>query len=88
MGQVVQLEIFTVNTVDPPWRDNRDAMEYPFLSMQKGRTKPIEYRKGNVHISIAADIRFSIATIWDWDLIIFAASHVNDAIEAGISPSP
>ena len=25
---------------------------------------------------------FRIATIWDWDLIIFAASHLNEAIEA------
>jgi plasmid replication initiation protein len=88
MGEVVQLEIFTISTVDPPWRDNRDAMEYPFLSLQKKRTRPITYRKGNIHLSIAADVRFSIATIWDWDLIIFAASHVNDAIEAGLSPSP
>lgn len=88
MGEVVQLEIFTVNTVDPPWRDNRDAMDYPFLALQKKRTRPIDYRKGNVHLSIAADVRFSIATIWDWDLIIFAASHVNDGIEAGLAPSP
>ena len=88
MGEVVQLDIFTVNTVDPPWRDNRDAMEYPFLSLQKVRTRPIEYRKGNIHLSIAADIRYSIATIWDWDVIIFAASHLNDAIEAGLAPSP
>src|SRR5262249_47562889 len=63
-------------------------MEYPFLSLQKARTKPIEFQKGDVHLSVAADIRFSIATIWDWDLIIFAASHINDAIEAGLRPSP
>jgi plasmid replication initiation protein len=87
MGEVVQLEIFGVSAVDPPWRDNRDAMEYPFLSLQKKRMKPITYRKGNIHLSIAADIRYSIATIWDWDLIIFAASHLNDAIEAGLKPS-
>jgi hypothetical protein len=37
MGELVQLEFFTVNTVDPPWRDNKDAMEYPFLSLQKKR---------------------------------------------------
>lgn len=88
MGEVVQLEIFGVSAVDPPWRDNKDAMEYPFLSLQKVRTRPIEYRKGNIHLSIAADIRYSIATIWDWDLIIFAASHLNNAIEAGLQPSP
>ena len=63
-------------------------MDYPFLSLQKVRTKAIEYRRNGVHISIDSDRRFSIATIWDWDLIIFAASHVNDGIEAGLAPSP
>ena len=88
MGEVVQLEIFTVSAVDPPWRDNKDAMEYPFLALQKKRTKPIEYSSRGIHLSIDSDRRFSIATIWDWDLVIFAASHLNDAIEAGLAPSP
>ena len=88
MGEVVQLELFTVTTVDPPWRDNRDAMEFPFLSLQKKRTKPIEYRSNGVFLSVGADSRFSIATIWDWDLIIFAASHLNEAIEGARQPSP
>lgn len=88
MAQPAQLSMFTVSAVDPPWRDNRDTMEYPFLALQKGRKAPIEYRKGNTALSIAADIRYSIATIWDWDLIIFAASHLNDAVEAGMQPSP
>jgi plasmid replication initiation protein len=88
MGEVVQLELFTVTTVDPPWRDNRDAMEFPFLSLQKKRTKPIEYRNNNVHLSVGADSRFSIATIWDWDIIIFAASHLNECVEAGRRPAP
>jgi plasmid replication initiation protein len=83
MGEVVQLEIFTVNAVDPPWRDNRDAMEYPFLSLQKGRTKPIKFRKGNISLGVHAPAEFGLASIWDWDLIIFAASHLNDAIEGG-----
>jgi plasmid replication initiation protein len=88
MGEVVQLEIFTVNTVDPPWRDNRDTMEYPFLSLQKGRIKAIKYRKGDISIGVHAPAEFGLASIWDWDLVIFAASHLNDAIEAGLAPSP
>jgi len=88
MGEVVQLDIFAVSTVDPPWRDNRDAMEYPFLSLQKGRKKSIEYRKGNLSLEVHAPVKFGLASIWDWDLIIFAASHLNDAIEAGIKTSP
>jgi plasmid replication initiation protein len=88
MGEVVQLEIFSVNAVDPPWRDNRDAMEYPFLSLQKGRKKSIEYRKGGIAVEVHSPQKFGLASIWDWDVIIFAASHLNDAIEAGLSPSP
>ncbi len=76
-----QLDLFTITAIDPPWRDNRDAMEYPFLSLQKRRTTPIIYSDGNVWLSVGADSRFSIATIWDWDLMIFAASHINEAIE-------
>lgn len=83
-----QLDLFTVNAVNPPLRDCRDAMEYPFLSLQKGRTEPIEFRDRGVSISVAADRRYAIASIWDWDLIIFAASHLNDAIEAGHRPGP
>src|SRR5512147_2755086 len=49
MGTVVQLELFRVTAAEPPWRDNRDAMEFPFLSLQKNRTKPLEYQAGDVH---------------------------------------
>jgi len=62
-------------------------MDFPFLSLQKKRTKPITYNRSGISISVAADIRYSIATIWDWDLIIFAASHLNEAIEAGLKPA-
>jgi plasmid replication initiation protein len=88
MGTVVQLELFRVTAAEPPWRDNRDAMEFPFLSLQKRRTKPIEFAAGDVRLSVGADSRFSIATIWDWDLVIFAASHLNDCLEAGQTPAP
>ena len=89
MGEpALQLSLFTVSACDPPLRDNRDVMEYPFLSLQKKRLKPIEFSANNVRVSVAADVRYSIATIWDWDLIIFAASHLNDAIEDGREVSP
>lgn len=84
----LQLDMFTVSALDPPLRDNRDAMEYPFLSLQKRRTQAIEYRARNVSVEVHAPAKFGIATIWDWDLIIFAASHLNDALEQGLEVSP
>jgi plasmid replication initiation protein len=83
-----QLDLFSISAIDPPWRDNRDAMGYPFLALQKRRTTPIRYSDENVWISVSADSQFSIATIWDWDVMIFAASHVNEAIESRREISP
>jgi plasmid replication initiation protein len=88
MPEIAQLDLFTVSALDPPWRDNRDAMEYPFLSLQKHRTEGIEYHARGVSIEVQAPAKYGLASIWDWDLIIFAASHLNDAIEAGRAPSP
>ena len=88
MGDGGQLDLFSITAIDPPWRDNRDAMEYPFLSLQKRRTTPIRYSDDNVWLSVSAPAEFAIATIWDWDVMIFAASHLNEAIENGRKVSP
>jgi plasmid replication initiation protein len=88
MGYVIQTELFTVRALDPPWRDQRDAMAFPFLSLQKGRTRPIEFAHGEVRIDVHAPPRLGLATIWDWDLIIFAASHLNAAIERRARVAP
>ena len=78
-----QIDMFAVTAYDPPLRDNRDAMEYPFLSIQKGRTRPINYsnKDGSVQLEITGS-DYGIATIWDWDLMIYLTAHINDAIES------
>jgi len=88
VGEMAQLDMFTVTALDPPWRDNRDTMEFPFLSLQKGRTAAIEYHSDRVSLEVQAPAKYGLASIWDWDIVIFAASHLNDAIEAGNTPSP
>lgn len=35
-----------------------------------------------------APARFGLATVWDWDLIIYCASHINAAIERGAKIAP
>ena len=87
-GDGGQLDLFTVTAIDPPWRDNRDAMGYPFVALQKRRTKAIRYSDANVWLMVSAPPEFGIATIWDWDVMIFAASHINEAIEGRRKISP
>ena len=56
MSHLIQTDLFQVTAHEPPLRDNRDVMEYPFLSIQKGRKKPIEYasKDGRLTGSVAA----------------------------------
>ena len=88
MGEIIQLDMLTVSAFEPPLRDNRDVMEFPFLSLQKKRVEPITFRSPKVSIEVHAPAKFGIATIWDWDLILFAASHLNDAIENSGKAAP
>ena len=69
--------------VDPPLRDNRNTMGYPFLSLEKDRKDPIEYRDKDFFAIISSDSRHHIATIWDWDFIIIICSQINDAHSLG-----
>jgi plasmid replication initiation protein len=85
MSDAEQLDLFQVTAFDPPLRDSRDVMEYPFLSIQKGRRKPIEFISADrrVQLHISAPEAFGIATIWDWDLVIYLVANLNVAIENG-----
>lgn len=90
MSAEPQIELFEVTAYEPPMRDNRDVMEYPFLSLQKGRRKPIEYTSpdGTKHLQVTAPDDIGIANIWDWDLIVYATAHINDALDNGQKVSP
>lgn len=88
MGEIIQLDMLTVSAFEPPLRDNRDVMEFPFLSLQKKRIEPITFKSPTVSIEVHSPAKFGIATIWDWDLIIFAASHLNDAVENSGTAAP
>lgn len=89
MESSAQIDLFQVSAFEPPMRDNRDVMEYPFLAIQKGRRKPIEFTSpdGKIRVEIHGTEKHGMATIWDWDLMIYLAAHVNDHIELGGEPS-
>ena len=64
--------------------DAQDLMAYPFLSLAKSkRTVPIDFRAGTIVIRVEAMPEHGMATIWDADVLIWAASQIVHARDAG-----
>ena len=69
-------------------RDAQDLMAYPFFSLAKSRrTTPIDFRAGDVAIRVEAVPEHGMATIWDADVLIWAASQIVEARDAGLRTS-
>jgi plasmid replication initiation protein len=83
-----QLDLFIALPRDLPARDQQDLMERPFFSLSKNkRTTPIEYEVGGNYISVTAPAKYGMATIWDADILIWAASQLTEARERGLKTS-
>src|SRR3954468_24874525 len=79
-----QPDLFAANFADIPIRDQRDTMERPFFSLaKKPRLTPIEYNVGDVWVEVTANPKFGIATIWDADILIWAATQLTEARDRG-----
>lgn len=75
-----QFDLFIPLMRDLPLKDQRETMERPFFSLQKRkRLKPIEYKSpdGEVSVKVEAVPAYGMATIWDGDILIWAASALN-----------
>ncbi|WP_323718366.1 replication initiator protein A [Paracoccus aminovorans] len=63
-------------------------MAYPFFSLAKSRRiAPIDFAAGNVTIRVEAVPDHGMATIWDADILIWAASQIVEARDAGLRTS-
>jgi len=83
-----QLELFRALPGELAARDAQDLMAYPFFSLAKShRTAPIDFRAGNVAIRVEAVPEHGMATIWDADVLIWAASQIVEARDRGARPS-
>jgi plasmid replication initiation protein len=59
-------------------------MTWPFFSLAKSRrVKPIDFRMGEVAIQVEATPEHGMATIWDADILIWAASQIVEARDRG-----
>jgi plasmid replication initiation protein len=79
-----QLDLFRAIPGDHAPRDAQDLMAWPFFSLAKSkRVRPIDFRMGEVSISVEATVEHGMATIWDADVLIWAASQLVEARDAG-----
>ena len=83
-----QLDLFRAlpGTLRP--RDAQDLMAYPFFSLSKSpRVAPIDFTAGRIAIRVEAVPEHGMATIWDADVLIWAASQIVEARDQGLRPS-
>lgn len=86
-----QFDLFVPYTSDLAFRDTQETMERPFFSLAKRkRLKPIEYTSpdGSVYVKVYATPEFGMATIWDADVLIWAASTLNAMRKKGVNDIP
>ena len=83
-----QLELFRALPGDLAPRDAQDLMTYPFFSLSKShRVTPIDFRMGDVAIRVEATAEHGMASIWDADVLIWAASQLVEARDRGLRAS-
>ncbi|WP_430292906.1 replication initiator protein A [Pseudomonas sp. B1-22] len=83
-----QLDLFRALPGDMAPRDAQDLMAHPFFSLAKSRrTVPIDFRSGGVTVRVEGTLEHGIATIWDADILIWAASQIVEARDADIPTS-
>ena len=82
------LKLFRALPGDLAPRDAQDLMAYPFFSLAKTkRIAPIDFRACAIAIRVQAVPEQGMATIWDADVLISAASQIVEARNAGLKPS-
>lgn len=81
-------EPFRTHARDIAARDAQDLMSWPFFSLAKSRrVTPIDFNLGDVSIRVEATAEHGIATIWDADILIWAASQIVEARDNGLATS-
>lgn len=84
-----QLDLFVALVGDIPLRDDREMMSAPMVSIAKRGQDRIEWiGPSGQEVLITSTAGDDIATIWDFDLVIWAISQLNAAVERGNTPSP
>lgn len=73
-----------------PGRDLMEMMEIPFLALSKNRKNPIIYESpdGTRKVKVTRHTGHFLASIYDWDIILFVASKMQEILNSGIDIPP
>ena len=73
-----------------PARDLMEMMEVPFLALSKNRKNPIIYESpdGTRRIKVTRHTGHFIASIYDWDIILFVARKMQEILNTGVDIPP
>ena len=83
-----KLDLFRARPGGMVPRDAQDLMSWPFFSLSKSRrVQPIDLHMGEISITVEATPEHGMATIWDADVLIWAASQIVDARDQGLATS-
>ena len=71
-------------------RDIMELMEVPFVALSKNRTTPIIYENpnGKSKVRISCHPPYHVASIYDWDIIIFVSSKLQEVINSASDIPP
>jgi plasmid replication initiation protein len=71
-------------------RDFTEMMEIPFLALSMRRIKPIVYedKSRGIKVRVTAHREHFLASIYDWDIIIFVASKMQEIMNNGTDIPP
>ena len=83
-------DIITVTTDPRDIRDVMELMEVPFVALSKNRTAPIIYESANgkSKVRISCHPPYHVASIYDWDIIIFVSSKLQETMNSASDIPP
>lgn len=79
-----------VTYVKNPARDLMEIMEVPFLALSKKRRNPIVYESpdGTRKVKVTRHTGHFLASVYDWDIVLFVASKMQEILNAGSDIPP
>lgn len=84
-----QLDLFVALIGDVPLRDEREAMTAPLVALSKNKRTRIEWTgPSGQRVLVTASEEYGVATIWDYDVLLWAISQINAAMKAHLAVSP